>query len=195
MGICMSWVAIRDKDPQAVLDAIGWRRTGAREEGPESPTTCAALGSGWFLIAMMNRADAYDGTLALDQLSQGADLVAGFVEEHVMFSGAVLWRDGAKIWSVEHDAQRATRDLVVAGQPPAELSVLIEEARSSQDAEDQGDAECDFFFDVPVGIAERITGFRHDRSDADGVDLTFDVLTNVSGPRRAGWLRSLFGRG
>jgi len=194
LGACMSWVAVHGRDSQAVLDELGWRRTGEHEEFPESPTTCATLRPGWFSIAMLNRADAYDGTLDLARLSKGAELVACFVEEHVMFSAAALWRDGSKIWSIEHDAQQGVRHLVVSGQLPAEIEVIIEEAKSSQDAEDKGNAGVDFIFDIPVDAAQRLTGFRYDRSDVDGIALTFDVLAEAPATRRAGWLKSMFGR-
>ena len=189
----MSWVAVHGKDPRVVLDELGWRRTGEHEEIPESPTTCAPLRAGWFALIMVDRTDAYDGTVDLARLSKGAELVAGFVEEHVMFSGAVVWRDGSKAWSVEHDGQEGIGHLTVLGSPPPELSGIIEAARSSQQAEDEADAEVDFMFDVPVDIAQRIAGFRYDRSDADGVELQFEVLAEVPRARRAGWLKSIFG--
>ena len=193
MGACLSWVAVHGKDPQAVLDGLGWRRTGEQEEIPESPTTCTSLRPGWFALIMMNRADAYDGTVDLARLSKGAELVAGFVEEHVMFSGVVLWRDASKVWSVEHDGQEGIGHLAVGGQPPSELAVIIEQAKASHDAEDDGSAAVDFMFDVPVDIAQRIAAFRYDRSDADGVELQFDVLAELPRARRGGWLRSILG--
>ena len=195
MGFCVSWVAVHGKDPQVVLDELGWRRTGQQEEFPESPTTCATLRPGWFSIIMVGRADAYDGSLDFARLSKGAEVVACFVEEHVMFSAAVLWRDGSKIWSVEHDAQQGILHLDVFGQLPPEMALIIEEAKSSQDAEDAGGADTDFTFDIPVDISQRITGLRYDRSDIDGVELTFDVLAKVPRARRGGWLRSVFGGG
>lgn len=195
MGFCISWVAIRGKEPEVVLSELGWRRTGEREEFPESRTTCTTLGSGWFMIAMMNRADAYDGTIALATLSKGAELVASFVEEHVMFSGSVFWRDGTKIWSAEHDAQEGIRHLAVFGELPPEMSVIMDEGKSSQDAEDKGDAEVDFIFDIPVDMSQRLTGFRYDRNQVDGVELTFEVLAEVPVVRPGGWLKSLFRRG
>ena len=78
---------------------------------------------------MVGRADAYDGTVDFARLWQGDEVVACFVEEHVMFSAAVLWRDGSKLWSAEHDAQEGIRHLDVVGQLPPEMSLIIEEAK------------------------------------------------------------------
>jgi hypothetical protein len=193
MGASISWVAIHGRDQQSVLDELGWRRTGAYEEFPESATTCTMLKPGWFLIAMLQRADAYDGSIDLRRLSTGADLVACFVEEHVMFSGAASWRDGSRIWSVEHDGQKeGFRDLVVTGDLPGEMFGIIDKAKASQDAEGST-AEVDFFFDIPVDIARQITGFRYDRADVDGVPLKFEVLHPVERARRSGLLKSIFG--
>jgi hypothetical protein len=144
---------------------------------------------------MVSRADAYDGRVDLGSLSRGAEVVACFVEEHVMFSAAAFWRDGLRVWSVEHDAQEGIRHLVVAGELPAEMSAIIKESEAAQDAEDECDSEVDYIFEIPVDIAQRITDFRYDRDDVDGIELKFDVLDHVPGQRRAGWFKSIFGGG
>jgi hypothetical protein len=190
MGICLSWVAVRGKAADGVLAELGWRRTGRQEEWLESDTTCADLGPGWFGVMMRNREDAYDGTVDLGRLSKGGEVVACFVEEHVMFSGAVAWRDGAELWSIRHDAQEGTRHLITGGRLPPEAADIVDKARGAQDAEDAADTEVDFIFEVPVDVAQLVTGFRH---DVDGVPLRFEVLEQVTPRRRAGWVRSIFG--
>src|SRR6185436_16325008 len=124
MGVNFSWVAVHGREPQAVLDELGWRRTGGHEAFPESPTTCVTLRPGWFAIVMRRRADAYDGRIDLERLSRGADVVAGFVEEHVMCSAAALWRDGVRIWSMEHDAQEGIRFFFKCGEVHREMADL-----------------------------------------------------------------------
>ena len=51
---------------------------------------------------------------------------------------------------------------------PSEMTDIVEKATGSQNAEDGGDAAMDFIFDVPIDVAYRLTGFRHDRADVDG---------------------------
>lgn len=51
MGFSMSWAAVRGGTPQAVLEALALRGTGAREEIPESDTTGVELPGGWYMVA------------------------------------------------------------------------------------------------------------------------------------------------
>jgi hypothetical protein len=64
--------------------------------------------------------------------------------------------------------------------------------QTAQGSENADDPEVDYFFDIPVDAAQRITGSRYDRGDVDGVELKFDVLERL--PRRGGWLKSILGR-
>jgi hypothetical protein len=50
MGFAISWLAVSGKSPEIVLAELGVSKTGATEEFPESPVTCANLSSGWFLV-------------------------------------------------------------------------------------------------------------------------------------------------
>jgi hypothetical protein len=40
----------------------------------------------------------------------------------VMFSGAAFFRDGSRLWSMDHDGQEGISHLVIAGDLPAEMS-------------------------------------------------------------------------
>ena len=50
MGFNASWLAVRGKPAESVLDLMGLKRTGEFEEVPESPITGIALPTGWYLI-------------------------------------------------------------------------------------------------------------------------------------------------
>ena len=92
MGVALSWLAVRGKSPESVLTELGLRATGEQEEFPRSPATCSLLPAAWFAVIIRGRADAHDGTLDLARLSKGAEVVACFVEEHVMFSSVSMDR-------------------------------------------------------------------------------------------------------
>jgi hypothetical protein len=69
------------------------------------------------------------------------------------------WRDGAQVWQVRSDSGN---DLEVEGQPPASyeerrarLLAQLEDADSEEEA-------VDYAGDIPVDLAEELTGFRHD---------------------------------
>ena len=50
MGYSLSWLAVKGKPPQAVLDELGFRPTGKREEIPESEHSAVEMPNGWYWI-------------------------------------------------------------------------------------------------------------------------------------------------
>jgi hypothetical protein len=195
MGFALSWIGIRGMSPEAAVEKAGFRLTGHQEEFPESPVTCARLESGWCVIVMNRSMDAHDGSIDPSQFLPGAEIVTCMLEEHVMASGFSRWTNGERVLSVEHDSQQGARHLEISGNLSSEAKAIIEEATSSQNKEDEGDAEVDFFFDIPINIAYGLTGFRHDHANPDGVAARFEVLDAISRRHRGSWWKSLFRRG
>lgn len=195
MGFALSWVGVRGKPPDTVLADLGYRRTGEQEDVPESPVVCAGLQTGWFVVVMNERIDAFDGTIDLSALSRGAEVVACMVEEHVMVSAFVSWNDGKKVLEAHHNAQVSVRHLDVRGSLSPEMTRIVDDAMRSQRTEDAGEASTDFVFDIPVDLAWHLTGFRHDRDIDDGGDQQFDILEKLGGPKGRGWWSGLFRRG
>jgi len=195
VGVALSWLAVRGKSPESVLTELGFRATGEQEEFPRSPATCSQLPAAWFAVIIRGRADAHDGTLDLARLSKSAEAVTCFVEEHVMFSSASTWIDGQRAWCVTHESERGPRHLAVVGDAPSHLKEVIERRTAEQDGETE--AEVDFFFEVPVDLAERATGYRYDQARIDGVALKFDVLERLPNvrPGAGSWFKSILGRG
>src|SRR5687768_12041218 len=105
MGYSQSSLAIIRKSPDAILTTLGLRRTGEREEFPESPFVAASLPSGWLLVVVDGAEHAIISDETLRQLSADCEVVTCTVEEHVMVSEAAGWRDGQRVWRVTHDAQ------------------------------------------------------------------------------------------
>src|SRR6185295_19130791 len=106
MGFCLSWVAVHDSTQDAVYADLGFRRTGKFEEFPESPFCGAASKAGWTIVVMNRSSAALDGTVDLARLSKLGDVVACFVEEHVMCSAAAYWSSGSVTWSVVHESSK-----------------------------------------------------------------------------------------
>ena len=196
MGFALSWLGVRGKSPEVVLEELGLRLTGEHEDIPESGIVCASLSTGWFVVVMNNSMAAYDGSMDVSRLSRGAEVVTCMLEEHVMMSGYARWKDGTRMTSVMHDAQHGVRHLDSENLPP-DMTDIAERAKASQDKEDEADASTDFIFDVPIDVAYRVTGFRHDRADRDGVLRHYDILEPLTRgtAQRGGWLRGVFRRG
>jgi hypothetical protein len=156
-----------------VHDALALRPSGEHREVPEVELAGARLGTEWYLV-VANRCDhplVAETTLRL--LSSRVDLVACSVEEHVMFSAASFWSAGRRVWSVSHDAQTAIDHLEVSGTLPPFFSEVRDTHLERQASEGGAAADVDFVFDVPLELARRIAGFRH---DAAGEGERFEVL-------------------
>ncbi|MEM9010614.1 MAG: hypothetical protein AAGE18_05255 [Pseudomonadota bacterium] len=118
----------------------------------------------WTLVWAEDELFFFKRERACSTLSRRASLISCIVNETVMSSTAMGWRDGAEVWSLHH--QGDTGDvfhLDIAGTPPAEfadLNAALEAKRSDGSAE----PDHDYAFEVPVALAERLTGFRYDRA-------------------------------
>lgn len=115
------------------------------------------LPNGWHILMFERIEITNKHDDLLRKLSMGDRLIACFVEEHVMYSAAVEWKDGVKIWTVTHPAPQT--DTVTTGHLPPQYETISKALITKQKT--LGD--CDYLFDVPVELAASITGFRHDR--------------------------------
>ena len=198
MGYSQSWLAVKGKPPAAVLDALSLRGTGTREEIAESPIVGAELPSGWYLVVTDRSGHPLMREQILERLSAACEVVTGDVEEHVMVSVATGWKDGRRVWSVTHDAQRDMEHLDTHGELPATFSGIRDGLRSKQQAAGGRKADVDYIFDVPVELAKTLTGYRHDADIPGTGGHPFEVLAQTSasppasGERPPFWKR-LFG--
>src|SRR5262245_40541048 len=106
MGASLSWFAVRGKKPDSVLQEFGLTNVG--KEYHKTPFWGGALPSGWFLVIHGRHEYTND---EVRQLSRGCEVVACFVEEHVMFSRASGWKNGEQIWSITHAAEEGDAHL------------------------------------------------------------------------------------
>jgi hypothetical protein len=116
----------------------------------------------------------------LQGLSGGCEVITGDVEEHVMVSIATGWKDGRRVWSVTHDGQRDMEHLQTEGDLPAAFTSIRDRLRSEQQTAGGRKADVDYTFDVPVELAQTLTGYRHD-ADIPGAGADpFEVLIETS---------------
>ena len=110
----------------------------------------------------------------LRKLSQGAEVVAFFTEDHVMFSKAAAWCDGREVWSVVHDVQKGLRHLKAEGQLPTEFASIRDRLLAEQESESE---DCDHVIEIPYETAAAVTGYEH---DAVIKELRYEVLKKIS---------------
>ena len=95
------------------------------------------------------------------------------------------------IWSVSHDADKGIKNLVMKGEPPPTLSAIRDRLCSQQAAEDADRAAVDYIFDIPVELAQSLTGYRHDEDTPALPKNSFEVLQPTRKPSKlVSWLRS-----
>ncbi len=195
MGQSVSWVAVKGMTPQAVQNALTLRGTGTREQAvPESDITGTVLPGGWYLVVSQRDGLRLTEDATLNRLSGKAEVVMCFVEEHVMYSFAACWRDGQRIWSVQHDSEDGIESLMVKGQLPDSFTQISDKLFAEQAAAGGKKAKVDCIFAIPVEFAQSLTGYRYDEDLNEMCKDGFEVLVGT-GPAtdERPWWKRLFG--
>ena len=161
MGYSLSWLAVKNVSELDILNKVCAKRTGNKDEAPDYDFNYMERDGEWRWL-IENRVDMIrDKEDWLTVLSSGAELVCVVVEEHVMYSAATGWKDGKRLWSIEHDNERGgLEDIKATGALPE----TYEKVRTDLLQKLMADPETDYMFDVPTRVAELITGFKHDEA-------------------------------
>lgn len=182
MGQSLSWLAVGNADAGLTRARLGLEITQDAAEPGHAPLAGCRLPGGWFVVA----ARGCDHALVSDAIVAAASLdgtaVACSIEEHVMSSSASAWIAGRQRWRVSHAGDGDVRSLTVTGEPPPELAAIREEHAARQDAERAGDPlAVDWYFEIPLVLAKKIVGFKHDEELPAGTEDGFVELRPVEG--------------
>jgi hypothetical protein len=101
------------------LEVFGLKPTGERWENPEGPISGALLVSGWYVV-WFDQEFVDEGVVR--KVSTGREAVAGFVEEHVMFSASSGWRDEEMVWALAHQSEKGIYHLDASGELPPQAT-------------------------------------------------------------------------
>jgi hypothetical protein len=172
MGFRVQLIAVAGKEPRAVQRAFGVTATGRREEIAESPVVGAEMPDGAYLLYINDSGRITPEDEVFARLSEDASLVACYVNETVMESYACAWADGAKRWSVFHDAQQGIKHLETCGALPPEFQAIRDRLFVQQNAE----GGADFIFDIPVELFAAVGGIRYDHDLADAGPDPWEIL-------------------
>lgn len=182
MGFSISWIAVSGKPKADVLQCLSLVDTTESDEANESPVSGAQLPGGWYILFLNDIVHPYTREPQLQRLSSGCKLLVCQVEEHVMASAAIMYENSVNTWSVVHESEHGIYHLAKEGALPSFLEKIHAEMKASQDADGGADADVDYIFDVPVGLAAAICGYRHDRvALASGEEPKFTELIPTSG--------------
>ena len=176
MGFAISWVAVKKKETQQVLELLNLELTGETEEFPESPITCISISNGWFVVFANKYNSPLVSAKSLEAISKDCMVISCQVEEHVMVSSATCYTNGILSWHVEHDAQENMYHIASSGSVPPEFNEILKAAKKEQDDDGGEDSGVDYIHDVPIVLAQTVTSFRHDENMTDENPKPFDVL-------------------
>jgi hypothetical protein len=192
MGYAITWFAVPEQHAADVLKQLHLLPTGDREEFPESTIAYARLTTGWVILWYGKYDCPFVGDRELASLSSRYDIIRCMVEEHVMASSAELWVGGRQKWCISHQGDDGPKGLEVAGSPPDSLKAVRAQMEEAQRAEGGDNAEVDFIFEIPLRVAQGLSGFKHDEVCGCIADGSFEVLELETS--KDGMLARLFGR-
>ena len=167
MSWSLSWVAFQGKTPDEVQTAFGLKPTNDTCIAAEAPLCGRLLPSGWYIVIADRDLRFIEEAAHAAFESLSANAVACGIYEHGSFSSTKAWRAGTLLWSVSHDGSRGGRELEATGAPPDGFDAMREAATARYSTA----SGVDFMFDVPLELAQSITGFRHDTSELEFVVL------------------------
>jgi hypothetical protein len=186
MGYSISWLAVRGLDPSVVTSSLGLWASGNKAEYAEEMYTGRSLPSGWFLLVINDSEHEFLAPESLSKLSADSEVIAASIEEHVMVSRAELWKNGTKVWRIEHNAQESIDHISESGECPNGY-VEIRSALSKMQEEAGGrNADTDYFFDIPLATAKCIVGFKHDE-DSGLEETSFEVFEGPAATSKPWW--------
>lgn len=172
MGFRVLLIAVTGKAPSAVQREFGVAATGQREEIAESPVVGAALPGGGYLLYINDPERIVPDDEVLARLSTGGSLIACYANETVMNSYACGWADGVERWSVFHDAQQDNEHLETSGTLPPEFQPI----RDRLVAQQKGDDDADFIFDIPIELFASLGGIRYDQDIPGASPEPWEIL-------------------
>src|SRR5450432_1775921 len=98
MGFAISWLAFRRAKAQ-VLAAVQMGDTGEPDEANEAPISGAEFPGGWYILFLNDYDHRLVSSASLSRLSNGCQVIACRIEEHLMVSSAVMYENGQPIWA------------------------------------------------------------------------------------------------
>lgn len=176
MGFAISWIAIKGKSPQQVLEYFDFSETEDSEEFPDSDINSALLPGGWYMIWFNQCESPFVQPEIIATLSNDCSLVSCVVEEHVMYSRAEYWESGNRVWQIIHDAQQDIYDLQTSGKLPDNFESVKSAIFKKQTDEGGKDAGVDYIFDIPLKFLKQMTHFKHDEETPELQGLEYRIL-------------------
>ena len=187
MGYSLAWVGVHGVAYDEVLQRLSLHPTGEVASYVQSKVSARGIRGDWTLVVAKQFNNRIVSASALAALSVGGEAVACSIEEHVMYTSSEFWSNGSKQWRVEHDAQKAFDHLATSGTLPENFDSVQAKYAALQQDEGGKEAEVDMYFEIPLILAQSLTGFKHD--EVSDRDAKFAVLVESSAHQANGLAR------
>jgi hypothetical protein len=198
MGYSITWFAVPEAQAESFLRELDLVDSGKTQEFPDSLICTAKMDTGWQVLWYNEYECPLLGEDQVMELSKSHDLLVCTVEEHCMDCAATLWRGGRRLWYLHHDGSHGSKGLDAQGELPACFPVIRDEMEREQVAAGGDKAQVDMILEIPLRVAQKLTGFKHDQDSAHVVGNVFHVLTRTTppaytAPPKRGFWRRLIG--
>ena len=171
MGFSISWVAFQGLPLAKAALTFGLIQSGQSDEIFDFAYNGAEIGKDWSIVIFNDVDMDLVDDRRMASLSVGRDMVVVHNIDTVMLQWAEQWRDGHEVWSIRHTSAEGARNLETTGNLPACFEEIRRARFADQDREDAGAASVDFIAEIPIEVAECVTGFRHDTIDVEFLEL------------------------
>ena len=192
MGFRICYLASQ-ADPDQFAQALGLTPVETRKKMPDGEWWVARLKqSGWSILWSEDPQFASVVEKRLAEFSKTHPAYLCEVNETSMWSAASFYRNGSRVWQVSHAGDGPEiYDLNATGALPPEFETLKAQHFATQKADD---GSVDHIFEIPLDLAAREIGFRHeDYLRTDDVDA-FSVLAPAPSPQPRSFWSRLLGR-
>ena len=174
MGFSISWVGFKGLRKADVLSELKFSDSGETDECNEAPYSLAEIPTGWTIL-FSNDFD-FGSVKRIKILSRNCTVISCQVHEGIMFSAAHESLSGRRVWNVWHNGQSEIYNVGVYGRVPIFFHSTKQSLFEKQNAHGGRNAGVDYIFDLPVELAFRMTGYRHDRLRFDWGSPAFTVV-------------------
>lgn len=177
---------------ETVVKAMHGNLTGESGEFFDFQFSGTELANGWMIIWSEDQ-ELFDPPYA-SSLSNNFPLITCWVNETVMHSRSIYFKDGQEKWMILHEGDVDNFHIEYRGTPASDLETLIVDARLAQ----TNDPDVDYMFDVPLVVAQRLCSFKHDDILEDE-PIFYEIKFNNSAEaksetsKKVGWLSRIFG--
>jgi len=191
MGFSITWFAVPDKNREAFFKRFSLSLTGEKMDVPDALISTAYLDTGWTVLWYNNVTCPFLSERELKEVSKDYDIIRCLVEEHVMACSSELWSGGSRKWFLSHSSEDGSENLDLDGTMPESFNAIKEKMKKTQMAE----GGADYFFEIPLCVAESIVGFKHDVVCKHMPEDVFYVMKRTApSASKTGFFASIFGK-